>query len=441
MSRVIVVGGGAAGMMAAYAAAASGHQVTLLEKNEKLGKKIYITGKGRCNVTNAAGKEQFFQNIVSNSKFLYSSIYQFDNQAMMAFLEEYGCKVKTKRGGRVFPVSDHASDVTGALQRALREMYVEVRLKTEVCRLLFKDMQEEENQGKSGRKVEGVLSANGKKLEADAVILACGGLSYPGTGSDGAGYKLAAQAEHSLVPCRPALVPFEVKESWCKKLQGLSLKNVEIRLFVKESRQEEPREEKDGKTTEKKRTCKKSKLLYTGFGEMLFTHFGVSGPLVLSASSYYTKSEAKLLINLKPAMDEEMLDRRLLRDFEENSRKAFKNALGGLFPAKLIPVMVELSGIDGEKKVYDVTREERRAFVHLIRNLSLTITGTRGFEEAVITQGGIPVSEVNPSTMESKFCDGLYFAGEMLDIDALTGGYNLQLAWSTGHLAGASVRF
>lgn len=438
MSRVIVVGGGAAGMMAAYRAAASGHQVTLLEKNEKLGKKIYITGKGRCNVTNTADKEQFFQNIVSNSKFLYSSIYRFDNQAMMDFLEEYGCPVKTERGGRVFPVSDHASDVTGALQRALKAMYVDVRLKTEVCELLIQD-----------HHVEGVILPDGEKMKADAVILACGGLSYPSTGSDGAGFKLAGQAWHSLIPCLPALVPFEIKEGWCRKLQGLSLKNVEIKLYAVEETQGDS---SDVTGDEEKNSSRKAKPLYSGFGEMLFTHFGVSGPLILSASSYYAKAcgeaaskgghrQMKLLLNLKPAMDSETLDKRLLRDFEENSHKAFKNALGGLFPAKLIPVMVELSGIDGEKKVYDVTREERKAFVHLIQNLPLTITGTRGFDEAIITQGGIPVSEVNPSTMASKFCVGLYFAGEMLDIDALTGGYNLQLAWSTGHLAGESVPF
>lgn len=453
MSQVIVVGGGAAGMMAAYASAASGHQVVLLEKNEKLGKKIYITGKGRCNVTNAADKEQFFRNIVSNSKFLYSSIYQFDNQAMADFLEEYGCLVKTERGGRVFPVSDHASDVTGALQRALKEMYVDVRLKTEVKGLLIKEgdrererqeQKEEKQERKADVKIRGVLLKNGKKIEADAVILACGGLSYPTTGSDGAGYRLAVQAGHSVTPCLPALVPFEVKEKWCKRLQGLSMKNVEMTLFV------------EGET----------KPVYKGFGEMLFTHFGVSGPLVLSASSYYCKCagksvsvekddggggdlphkemnvpQAKLLLNLKPALDEEALDKRVLRDFEEKSHKSFKNALGGLFPSKLIPVIVEFSGIDGEKKVYDVTREERKSFVHLIQNLPLTVTGTRGFGEAIITQGGISVSEVNPSTMESKLCAGLYFAGEMLDIDALTGGYNLQLAWSTGHLAGISVEF
>lgn len=433
MSQVIVVGGGAAGMMAAYASAASGHQVILLERNEKLGKKVYITGKGRCNVTNIADREQFFQNIVTNSKFLYSSIYQFDNQAMMSFLEEYGCPVKTERGGRVFPVSDHASDVTGALQRALREMYVEVRLNTEVKGLLVQENKEEDSVEKVGRRIQGVKLTNGKKLSADAVILACGGLSYPSTGSDGAGFRLAAQAGHSVVPCVPALVPFEIEERWCKKLQGLSLKNVEIKLFLERAQTED-------------RPYAAQKPVYSGFGEMLFTHFGVSGPLILSASSYCSKAiakgaRAKLLLNLKPAMDEETLDKRLLRDFEENSHKAFKNALGGLFPSKLIPVMVELSGIDGEKKVYEITRQERLSFVKLIRNLPLTVTGTRGFAEAVITQGGIPVMEVNPSTMESKICRGLYFAGEMLDIDALTGGYNLQLAWSTGHLAGASVPF
>lgn len=455
MSRVIVVGGGAAGMMAACASAASGHQVILLEKNEKLGKKIYITGKGRCNVTNSADRDEFFRNIVTNGKFLYSSIYQFDHQAMISFLEEYGCPVKTERGGRVFPVSDHASDVTAALQRALREMYVDIRLKTEVKGLLVrKDNQLSGEETKEGQKkreratagqIRGVLLSNGKKMEADAVILACGGMSYPTTGSDGAGYRLATQAGHSLIPCLPALVPFEIKEGWCRKLQGLSLKNVEIKLYAAEGTGESFPGNESAVLGEEKNSHRKSKPLYSGFGEMLFTHFGVSGPLILSASSYYAKvcggRQMKLLLNLKPAMDSEMLDKRLLRDFEENSHKAFKNALGGLFPAKLIPVMVELSGIDGEKKVYDVTREERRSFVRLIQNLPLTVTGTRGFEEAIITQGGIPVSEVNPSTMESKLCSGLYFAGEMLDIDALTGGYNLQLAWSTGHLAGASVKY
>ncbi len=451
MSRVIITGGGAAGMMAACAAAEAGHQVILLEKNEKLGKKIYITGKGRCNVTNTAEKEQFFQNIVTNSKFLYSSVYQFDDQAVTAFLEEHGCRVKVERGGRVFPVSDHASDVTGALQRAMKELSVEVHLKTEVKKLLIREdagLEKGNEYGKTerwdgadgikegdgigersgGRQVCGVILSDGRHLEADAVILACGGLSYRSTGSDGAGFRLAVQAGHSVTECHPALVPLEIQESWCKRLQGLSLKNIRITLL-----------KPDGK-----------KPVYEGFGEMLFTHFGVSGPLILSASSYYVKecsekngkfSAARLLLDLKPALDEEKLDARLLRDFEESSHKAFKNALGGLFPAKLIPVMVDLSAVNGEKKVYDITREERRSFIKLIKNLPLTVTGTRGFEEAVITQGGISVSEVNPSTMESRLCRNLYMAGEMLDIDALTGGFNLQLAWSTGHLAGSSIRW
>ncbi len=437
MSRVIVVGGGAAGMIAACAAAEAGHQVTLLEKNEKLGKKIYITGKGRCNVTNTAERELFFQNIVTNSKFLYSSIYQFDNQAMMDFLEEHGCPLKVERGGRVFPVSDQAYDVTDALKRAMKGLFVRVCLNTEVKALVIRDRHHTTVE----KQVRGVILSNGQKLEADAVILACGGLSYPSTGSDGSGYKLAAQAGHSLNRCRPALVPFEIREDWCKKLQGLSLKNVEIALYKAEM------------------------LVYKGFGEMLFTHFGVSGPLILSASSYYAREccmdsgsyfydsagheaynrkkevcpAVKLYLDLKPALDEEKLNRRLLRDFEENSHKTFKNVLGGLFPAKLIPIMAELSGIDGEKKVHDITREERFTFIRLTKKLPMTVTGTRGFAEAIITQGGIPVSEVNSSSMGSRLCRGLYLAGEMLDIDALTGGFNLQLAWSTGHLAGSSI--
>ncbi len=413
MSRVIVIGGGAGGMMAACAAAEAGHQVFLLEKNEKLGKKLYITGKGRCNVTNAADKEEFFRNIVTNGKFLYSSICQFDNQAMMAFLESYGCKLKIERGGRVFPVSDHASDVTRALQRALKEMGVEVLLKTEAGLLET----EKDETGKCH--IRGVKTVNGKSLSADAVILACGGKSYQSTGSDGSGYRLAGQAGHHITECVPGLVPLEIKERWCRTLQGLSLKNVEVKLVESGT----------------------DALLYQDFGEMLFTHFGVSGPLILSAGSYYRGKPSRLFLDLKPAMDADKLDKRLLREFEENSHKAFKNSLSGLFPAKLIPVMIDLSGMDGEKKVYDITREERLLFGRLIKNLTLTVTGTRGFSEAIITRGGVSVKEVNPSTMESKLCRGLYLAGEMLDVDALTGGFNLQIAWSTGHLAGSSVEW
>lgn len=405
MKRVIIIGGGAAGMMAAAAAAENGNHVCLIEKNEKLGKKLFITGKGRCNVTNAADMETLFANVCTNGRFLYSAFYGFDNRAVMDFLEQAGCPLKTERGDRVFPVSDHSSDVLGAFQRELKKRNVEILLNTEVKELWA---------GEEG--IRGVILQNGKKLEADSCILCTGGLSYPSTGSTGDGYRFARETGHRVTETRPALVPFEVKEEWCRRLMGLSLKNVTLRLICGE------------------------KQTYEGFGEMLFTHFGVSGPLALSASSYYRPEKgARLLIDLKPAMDTEQLDRRILRDFEENKNKQFKNALGGLFPVKLIPVMTELSGICPDKKVNEITREERRSFVALIKNLPLTVTGTRGFPEAIITRGGVSVKDVNPSTMESKKVKGLYFAGEILDLDALTGGFNLQIAWSTGHLAGSSV--
>ncbi len=402
LERVIVVGGGASGMAAALSASDSGRKVFLLEKNEKLGKKLYITGKGRCNVTNAADMETMFDSVCTNAKFLYSAFYGYDNRAVMEFLENAGCPLKTERGDRVFPRSDHASDVTAAFQRELKKRGVDVRLGTEVSGLCVKE----------GR-VTGVRLTKGSVLEGERVILCTGGLSYPATGSTGDGYRFAEETGHRLVERRPALVPFNIAEEWCGRLTGLSLRNISLVMT-------------NGK-----------KNLYEGFGEMLFTHFGVSGPLVLSASSYYDKSEnIRLLIDLKPAMDAEQLDRRLLRDFEENQKKQFKNALGGLFPAKLIPVMTELSGIDPEKKVNEITRQERRDFGKLIKSIPLTVTGTRGFEEAVITKGGVSVKDVNPSTLESKKVKGLYFAGELLDLDALTGGFNLQIAWSTGHLAG-----
>lgn len=407
--KVIVVGGGAAGMMAAVAAARQGHQVELLEQNEKLGKKIYITGKGRCNVTNACDLEEFFENIVTNEKFLYSSIYQYDNQAVMDFFEERGCPLKTERGNRVFPVSDHASDVTKALADTMKELGVKVHLQCRVVDLIVKE------DGSIG----GVLTAKKEKKTADSVIFATGGLSYPSTGSDGSGIRLLEKYGHKTAEPRPALVPFEIKEDYGKRLQGLSLKNVNFSI-------------KNGK-----------KKIYDGFGEMLFTHFGISGPLVISASSFYVKQmygkEALCRIDLKPALSEEQLDKRILREFEESKNKQFKNALDKLFPAKLIPVMIELSGIDPEKKVHEITKEERKQLVSRIKNWEMTITGTRGFKEAIITQGGVGVKQINPSTMESKVIPGLYAAGEMLDIDALTGGFNLQLAWSTGNLAGSSI--
>ncbi len=409
---VIVVGGGAAGMMAAIAAARGGARVTLLERNEKLGKKLYITGKGRCNVTNAGDLDNLFANVMTNAKFLYSAFYGFDNLAMMEFLEAAGCPLKTERGERVFPVSDHSSDVIAALSGELKRLGVEIRLRTRVKGLWW-----EAAKGAQST-VRGVELAEGKRLEADRVVLATGGLSYASTGSTGDGFLLAKETGHGMIECRPSLVPFRVREEWCGDLMGVSLRNVSLGLY------------------------QGNKEIYRGFGEMLFTHFGVSGPLVLSASSYYVtrcKGEAKILIDLKPALDVPQLDRRLLRDFEESRNKQFKNALGQLFPARLIPVMIRLSGITPEKPVHEITREERKNFVELMKALPLTVIGVRGYEEAVITKGGVSVRDVNPSTMESRKVRGLYFAGEMLDLDALTGGYNLQIAWSTGHLAGTSA--
>ena len=408
MSEVIVIGGGPAGMFAALFAARNGHKVTLIEKNEKLGKKLYITGKGRCNITNAGDMEDLFDHVVSNPKFLYSAFYSFDNQMVISFFEEHGLSTKVERGNRVFPVSDHSSDVIAALQRALVSQKVEILLYTKVERLLV----EEEC-------IKGVVLSNKKELYADAVIVATGGLSYPTTGSTGDGYRFAEESGHRIKNTTPSLVPFEVKENWCRDLQGLSLKN--IRIAIK----------------------KEKKTVYDDFGEMLFTHFGVSGPLILSASAAIRPEEIEkglsLFIDLKPALDEDTLDKRVLKDFEEAKNKQFKNAVSHLFPAKLIPVMIELSGIDPDKKVNEISKEERKAFVHLIKNLELTITGTRGFKEAIITKGGVSVKDVNPSTMESKLIRGLYFCGEVLDLDAYTGGFNLQIAWATGRQAGRSA--
>lgn len=406
-NQAVVIGGGAAGMMAAAAAAGNGRPVILLEKNEKLGKKLYITGKGRCNVTNACGRDKFFENIVRNPKFLYSAFHKFDNKCLEKFLKDNGCDLKEERGERVFPVSDHASDVTAAFERFLKKNGVQVRLRSEVRSIETDD-----------GKITGVRLADGSVVSTKTVIVATGGMSYPVTGSTGDGHRMAQALGHTVTDCTPALVSLETEGDWCKKLQGLSLKNVSLTM-----------------------SCGKKKL-YQGFGEMLFTHFGVSGPLVLSASSFYGKKKGAdavlLTIDLKPALSEEQLDKRILRDFEENRNRQFKNALGGLYPAKLISVMIERSGIDPEKKVHEVTRQERRRLAELTKAFTLQVKGKRGFEEAVITQGGVSVKEVNPSTMESRLIRGLYFAGEVLDLDGLTGGFNLQIAWSTGYLAGIS---
>lgn len=409
MSRVAVIGGGAAGMLAAIAAAEHGHQVQLFEKNEKLGKKIYITGKGRCNVTNACDTEELFAAVVHNPKFLYSSFYSFTNQDMMELVERNGCPLKTERGGRVFPVSDKSSDVIRALTVCLKNAGVQVRLYEEVDSVETRD----------GR-VSGIrLKKTGEIVSADAVIVATGGLSYPSTGSTGDGYRFAEKTGHTVIDLSPALVPFETAESVVKDLQGLALKNIQAKIL------------------------KGKKVLYEEFGEMLFTHFGVSGPVLLSASSYgaaqLKKGPLTLSLDLKPALSEEQLDARILRDFEEQKNKQYKNSLSRLLPAKMIPVIVERSGIDPDKKINEITKEERRRIVQAVKDFRLTLTGLRGYKEAIITQGGISVREINPSTMESKLVKGLYFAGEVLDLDAVTGGYNLQIAWSTGHLAGSSV--
>ena len=407
MKNIIVIGGGPAGMMAAYAAAGNGHKVTLLEQNEKLGKKLFITGKGRCNITNSCDTDTLFSNVMSNRKFLYSAFYAFDNGQVVDFFRGLGLETKVERGNRVFPVSDHSSDVIAALKKALNQRNVTVRLNA--C-VKDADLAGQEKK---------VRLSDGKTLTAHAVIIATGGCSYPSTGSTGDGYRFAEESGHKLVKPTPSLVPFETKEAWVKELQGLSLRNAGMSIY-----------------NEKKK-------LAEDFGEMPLTHFGVSGPLVLSASGRIRPEqfshELQMYIDLKPALDDAQLDKRILRDFDEAKNKQFKNALNHLLPAKLIPVMVELSRINPEIKVNEITRGERQTLVSLFKRLPLTVTGLRDWNEAIITKGGVSVKEINPSTMESKLVPGLYFCGEVLDLDALTGGYNLQIAWSTGYLAGISA--
>ena len=406
MAKTIVIGGGAAGMMAAYAAAMCGNEVSLYEKNEKLGKKVYITGKGRCNVTNACETQDLLGNIVTNPKFMYSPIYTFDNNMVQSFMEEWGCPLKTERGNRVFPQSDKSYDVINALIRAMRENKVDINLDSHVSDILTEN-----------RHVTGVR-VNGCDVECDNVILATGGYSYPSTGSTGEGHTMASKLGHHITKCMPALVPFTAAEEWVKELQGLSLRNCGVTIY-------------DG-----------DHKIYEDFGELLFTHFGVSGPTVLSASSYAVdiirKRPLRLVIDMKPALDEKQLDARILRDFEANINRKFMNSLDKLFPKSLIPVIIERSGIDAQCRVNEITRDKRQGLVKLIKNFDLTLTGLRGFNEAIITHGGVDVKEIDSSTMESKLIKGLYFAGEMIDVDAVTGGFNLQVAWSTGYLAGIS---
>ena len=408
MSKVIVVGGGAAGMMAAYSAAICGHSVMLLEQNEKLGKKIYITGKGRCNFTNAADMDEIMKAVVTNPKFLYSAFYTFSNEAVMDFFESNGMSYKIERGNRVFPVSDHSSDVIRTLERALREQGVEIRLHTKVKQIL---------RNESG--ITGVLVENGQQIKADNVVIATGGRSYVTTGSTGDGYDFAGKLGHNVIPQHPALVPLVTREDYVVQMQGLSLKNVELKIY-------------DNK-----------KCRYRGFGEMLFTHFGISGPLVLSASSVLTKElpgELRAFVDLKPALTREQLDERLLREINEHPKAHIKSIFQQLLPSKMISVMVFLSGISQEKSMCELTRKERERIVTLLKEFPFTIVAARGYNEAIITQGGVDVKQIDPSTMESKLVSGLFFAGEVLDLDATTGGYNLQIAWSTGYLAGINMR-
>ena len=415
MKKVIIAGGGAAGMMAAIAAAKDGHEVTLLEKNEKTGKKLYITGKGRCNITNDCDEEDFFKNIVSNPKFLYSSFYGFSNHDMMAFLEENGLCLKTERGNRVFPQSDKSSDVIKTLDKAMSRAGVMVMLNTTV-----KDLIIEEDETGENRFCLGVVLDDRRKIYGDAVIVATGGLSYRSTGSTGDGYGMALKAGLKVKPCSPALVPLVSDETWIGRLQGLSLRNVNVTIW-------------NGK-----------KKVYEEFGEMLFTHYGVSGPCVLSASSYIgdmlKKASLRLSVDLKPALSEEQLDRRILQDFDETKNKNFKNSLDKLLPQKIIPIVIEKSHINPDKKVNEISREERHMLIDILKHFDLSISGMRDFNEAIITHGGIDVKEINPATMESKKVKNLFFAGEVLDVDAVTGGYNLQIAWSTGYAAGKGVK-
>lgn len=393
-------------MLAAAMAAERGYAVTLFEKNEKLGKKLFITGKGRCNITNAAEPDAFFKNIPRNPKFLYSALYGYTNEDVITLLGRMGVPTKMERGGRVFPASDKSSDVIRAFASYVKQAGAVVRLNTQVD---------------SAMQADGggfLLGVGGETLFFDALILATGGVSYPSTGSTGDGYRFAHVFGHTVTEIQPALIPLETEEEWPKTLSGLSLRNVTLRAYNKEG-----------------------KLAFEELGEMLFTHFGVSGPLVLSASSFLPGNPvgAKLSIDLKPGLTTEELDRRLLRDFEGNIRRRFANALDALLPQRLIPIAVAKSGISGETPVHQVTREQRQGFVALLKALPLTVKRALPVEQAIITRGGISVKEINPSTMESKLVPGLYFAGEVIDVDACTGGYNLQIACSTGALAGRSV--
>jgi len=415
--KVLVIGGGAAGLMAAVTAAEQGNNVIILEKMDSLGKKLLITGKGRCNITNSADMEEFMKNIPENSKFLFSAFNQYNNQNIINFLKEQGVATKVERGGRVFPVSDKAIDVLNAFTRKLKELNVQIKTNFEVTKILTEEGIiagiEGENNGKTER------------LLADKVVLATGGKSYPVTGSTGDGYILSKEVGHTVTNIKPSLVPLTCSSKsklLCQEMQGLSLRNVAIKIKCEE------------------------KTIYEDFGEMLFTHYGLSGPIILSSSAILIRyknienllkeNKIKISIDLKPALDEEKLDNRLLRDFEELKNKQFKNSLEKLLPRKMIEPVIELTGINPEKRINEITKEERKKVVKILKGLELTISGFRHIEEAIVTSGGVSIKEINPKTMESKIIKGLHFAGEVMDLDAFTGGFNLQIAWSTGYAAG-----
>jgi predicted Rossmann fold flavoprotein len=405
MKKIVIVGGGPAGLIAAGTAAANGNEVILYEKNKYLGKKLRITGKGRCNVTNRCSREDLLSNVTQNSAFLYGAFSRFDSEDTIHFFEGLGVPLKTERGNRVFPESDKAEDIVNALVRYCRMNGVSIR-----------------HDAVTGLKIEegqvcGILTGDHKTVMADSVILATGGKSYPLTGSTGDGYRFAQTAGHTITQLTPSLVPLNAKGDICQRMQGLSLKNIEVRLFDQEGN-----------------------MIFSDFGEMLFTHFGVSGPVILSASAHMRKQDAcfgyRLEIDLKPGLDEDTLDRRLIRDFEKFSKKNFINALDDLLPQKMIPIVVELAQIDGQKKASTINRQERMALLHILKAFPIEIDSMRSIDEAIVTSGGIACNEINPKTMESKLVKGLHFAGELIDVDAYTGGFNLQIAFSTGYLAG-----
>mgnify|MGYP004621651089 FL=1 len=412
--KTIVIGGGPAGMLAGISAAENGNKVIILEKMEKTGKKLLITGKGRCNITNNGDLDEFMKNIPENSKFLFSSFNQYSNKDIISLLNSEGVSTKVERGGRVFPVSDKSIDVLEALKRKLKKLDVEIKTNFEVTKILTEN-----------GIAKGIEGKNKEQLFADKVILATGGMSYPVTGSTGDGYKMAKELGHTVTEIKPSLVPListGKSKELCQEMQGLSLKNIAIKIKCED------------------------KEIYNDFGEMLFTHFGVSGPVILSASAVLVRyknitklmqeNKVKLVIDLKPALDNQKLDHRILRDFEELKNKEFKNSLEKLLPRKMINTFIKLTGIDPEKRVNVITKEERKTIVNTLKNFEITLNGFGSIDEAIITKGGIGLKEINPKTMESKIIKGLYFAGEIMDLDAFTGGFNLQIAWSTGYSAG-----